>query len=129
MGTPMLSGQTAALVTKEARLRAFGSGGTSYPVAHDPDHRKAWKQIEHQVCDWSEVRVHDAPGNGPRPLVFRAWRVSTDSWAWQTSQMAAPAFATYAPHGELTTDEYGTFCVECGEPQRNLARTTITVGP
>ena len=111
-----LTGRTADLVTREARIGPYGMGGTSLPSLHDPTHERAYRIVEHQAEDWAEVRIHDAPGNGPRPLAFRAWRVSATSFAWQTPVMPAPAFATYAPHDALVTDQYGTFCPSCHVP-------------
>lgn len=102
-----------AHVPKDARVGSYGIGSVSYPTAHDPTHRKAWKDVEHGTVDYAEVR--DVENGG---ISFRAWRVSAESWAWQTPAMAAPAFARYAPHDEPITDQYGTFCSGCRNPLR-----------
>jgi len=108
----MLTGQTAALVTREAQRGQYGKGGTSFPRAHDADHQRAAKIVQHGAEDWSEVR---SDGPYPAPLLFWAYRVSATSWAWQTPAMSAPAFEGYEPHDALVTDQYGTFCPGCRE--------------
>lgn len=68
----------------------YGMGGTSYPVAHDPDHSRAWRCVASEGEAWAEVRA-DSGG-----LLFRAWRVDSETFAWQTSTMSAPAFEPLA---------------------------------
>ncbi len=94
----MFTGATGKLVTKEAQLARFGTGGTSYPIAHDPMHDRAHAEVAEQRDDWAEVRYE---GAYPAPLAFRAWRVSATTYAWQTAAMASPAFYPYtAERGE-----------------------------
>lgn len=88
----MTTGLQEPTVTREARINPHGIGSVSYPVATDPTHEKAWHAVENQVEDFATVRD---PESGT--ILFRAWRVSSTSWAWQTSVMPAPAFMPYAP--------------------------------
>ena len=77
-------------VPREARISPHGTGGVSYPAEHDPDHRRAWEAVSGGSDDWAEVRsVPDGT------ILFRAWRISQESWAWQTPVMPVPAFARY----------------------------------
>ncbi len=89
---------TASRVSVEARLNRSGVGGTTYPVANDPRHTKAWREVSTQRADWAEVRDGDY-------VAFRAWRVTANSWAWMSSAMAAPAFAEYTMTPEESAAE------------------------
>lgn len=91
MSTPMIAGRTLGLVPVAARLTpANGTRGISLPSRRDPDHGIAWAEVRDQRSDYAEVTYPDGEA-----LAFRAWRVSSESWAWQTSQMGAPAFQLY----------------------------------
>lgn len=68
----------------------YGTGTVSYPVEHDPTYEAAYADVESGSYDAAEVRV-DETGD----WLFRAWRVSPTSFAWQTRAMAAPAFMPY----------------------------------
>lgn len=76
---------------KDVTLSPAGSGvGTiSFPAAHDPTHGAAWMAVACGREDASEVRDDNDD------WLFRAWRVSPTSFAWQTRAMAAPAFEAY----------------------------------
>ncbi|HET7181014.1 MAG TPA: hypothetical protein VFI15_02150 [Candidatus Limnocylindrales bacterium] len=82
-------------VPAAARLRLGVISGVSRPAVADPEHARAWADVSGGDADWADV--YGPPNRRERtgPILFRAWRISRDSWAWQTPAMPAPAFARY----------------------------------
>jgi hypothetical protein len=97
--------RTPPTIPPAARVGRYGIGSVSYPIEHDPDHARAWAAVESGREDWAEVR-DDRTGTA----LFRAWRISATSWAWQTSIMGAPAFAQYVIRPDV--------CDVCGDTGR-----------
>lgn len=65
---------------------------TVYTFSEDPTHARAWSDVCHEQA--ASATVYDPTTS---TATFRAWRISSQSWAWQTSAMPAPAFARYGP--------------------------------
>lgn len=76
-------------VARKARLHPAGLVAFFFATGDDPDDRKSWAAVSRGEADLAVVR------NGEGYVLFRAWRISPISWAWQSSTMGAPAFAAY----------------------------------
>lgn len=76
-------------IPADVRLRPSVISGVSRPSASDPLHDRAYLDVATGEADWSEVTFNGA-------VLYRVWRVSRTSFAWQTSTMSAPAFASYS---------------------------------
>jgi hypothetical protein len=77
-------------IPPDVRLTPSVLSGVSRPAASDPEHRLAYDDVATGEADWAEVRDVRT-----RTVLYRAWRVSRTSFAWQTSSMSAPAFMPY----------------------------------
>lgn len=75
-------------IPPDVRLASSVLSGVSRPVAADPTFRLAYDDVATGEADWSEVR-------DVRTVLYRAWRVSRTTFAWQTLDMDAPAFVPY----------------------------------
>jgi len=78
------------IVTASAAKSALITHGVGYPVRSDPTYKKAHDAVMYGDEDWAVVYSSDG-----EYILFRAWRISPFSYAWQTSAMAAPAFHPY----------------------------------
>jgi hypothetical protein len=63
----------------------------TYPVCDDPTHARAYSDVAIGLVD--EASVVAPCGT----VLFRAWRVTPTSFAWQTATMRAPAFESITP--------------------------------
>jgi hypothetical protein len=73
-----------------ARLNRAGLISMFFGSRDDPTHQQAWEAVRDGKADLAVVR------NREGYILFRSWRITQNSWAWQTSQMGTMAFAPYS---------------------------------